>query len=522
MRLKGFLKFRILFLIALILLSIVWIHPKLDTNGVAIINVQANSSAYDSGIRTLDNVSPTGREIIKYVNSEEIKNTGDYAKALDGIPLNLSLKITTNKNTYYILRNSEDLGINVDDVASTNIRKGLDLQGGTRVILKPEEELSEEQFDLLLNTMNNRLNFYGLKDIKVKDAKDLLGNRFIVVEIAGATKEDVKELVASQGKFEARIGNDSVFTGDISGNRDVVFVCRNDGTCSGIRDCQESSGGQVCNFEFAIKLSQDAAKRHASITKDLEVNLSAGSRGVLSEKLDFYLDGKLYDSLFIGSDLKGKEAIDIAISGPGFGITAEEAFNEASKNMNKLQTILETGSLPTKLEIVELKSISPVLGAAFVGNALKIGLFGLLAVALFIFIRYREWKIAIPMVGTSAAEVFIIIGIAAVAKQNLDLAAIAGIIAAVGTGFDDLIVISDETTRTGEYAVSNWKEKVKRAFFVIMVAWVVAVASMLPLFWAGAGLFTGFAITTIIGVTIGVFVTRPAYAAIVEELMRED
>jgi len=123
------------------------------------------------------------------------------------------------------------------------------------------------------------------------------------------------------------------------------------------------------------------------------------------------------------------------------------------------------------------------------------------------------------MVATSASEVFIIIGIAAVSGQNMDLAAIAGILAAVGTGFDDLIVISDETTRHEQV---NWKEKVKRAFFVIMVAWATAVASMIPLFWAGAGLFTGFAVTTIVGVTIGVFVTRPAYAAIVEELMKND
>ena len=335
-------------------------------------------------------------------------------------------------------------------------------------------------------------------------------------------KEDVKELVASQGKFEARIGNETVFTGEIEDERDIVFVCRNDGRCSGIRSCQEASGGQSCSFEFSIKLSQKAAERHAALTEDLEVNLSFGGKGVLSRTLDFYLDGRMYDSLQIGADLKGKAATDIAISGPGLGLTQEEAFNDANKNMNKLQTLLETGSLPTALEIVEIESVSPVLGAAFVGNALKIGLFGLLAVAVFIFIRYRQWKIAVPMVLTSAAEVFIIIGIAAVAKQNLDLAAIAGIIAAVGTGFDDLIIISDETTRTGEYAASSWKEKVKRAFFVIMVAWVVAVASMIPLFWAGAGLFTGFAITTIVGVTIGVFVTRPAYAAIVEELMRED
>ena len=51
-----------------------------------------------------------------------------------------------------------------------------------------------------------------------------------------------------------------------------------------------------------------------------------------------------------------------------------------------------------------------------------------------------------------------------------------------------------------------------------MAAWAVGVVSMIPLFWAGAGLLTGFALSTIIGISIGVFITRPAYAAAIETL----
>jgi len=522
MKLKRFFKARIIIFLLFILLSAVWIHPKLDTEGAAIISVQGNSSAYDSGIRKLENVKPVDREVIKLVNNQEIKTVKDYVDAVDKIPINSTLRITTSQQEYVLLKDGEDIGLGVDNVAGSNIEKGLDLQGGTRVILKPKDKLSEQDFKMLLDTMKNRLNFYGLKDIPIKDSKDLLGNRFIIVEVAGATKEDVKELVATQGKFEAKIGNDTIFTGELGADRDIAFVCKDDGRCSGIRNCQESGDGQLCSFEFSIKLSQKSAERHAQLTKDLDVNLSAGGTGVLSKTLDFYLDGKMYDSLHIGADLKGKVATDISISGPGYGTTQQEAFSEANKNMNKLQTILETGSLPTTLEIVELRSISPVLGAAFVSNVIKIGLFGLLAVIIFIFIRYRDLKIAIPMVLNSSAEIFIIVGVAAVSKQNLDLAAIAGILAAVGTGFDDLIVISDEATRGDVSQIFGWKERVKRAFFVIFVAFATAVASMIPLFWAGAGLFTGFAVTTIIGVTVGVFITRPAYAAIIEELHREN
>jgi preprotein translocase subunit SecD len=42
------------------------------------------------------------------------------------------------------------------------------------------------------------------------------------------------------------------------------------------------------------------------------------------------------------------------------------------------------------------------------------------------------------------------------------------------------------------------------------------------LYWAGAGLFKGFAVTTIIGITAGVFVSRPAFAEMVGKMVKKD
>ncbi|MBI5871869.1 protein translocase subunit SecD, partial [archaeon] len=47
------------------------------------------------------------------------------------------------------------------------------------------------------------------------------------------------------------------------------------------------------------------------------------------------------------------------------------------------------------------------------------------------------------------------------------------------------------------------------------------VVAMIPLWNAGAGLFRGLAVTTIIGVTAGVFLTRPAFASIIEKIYRQ-
>jgi preprotein translocase subunit SecD len=514
-------KTRILVLIFFLLVSYFAINPQFSTDGVAIKSVDPNSESYNAGIRSPSkDISPTNYERIIEINGEKVSNLKDYSDILKQTLVGETLTIKTNKQVYSLTKESDDIGLVVQDVPSTNIRKGLDLQGGTRVLLKPEVKITDQQRDDLTQVMEYRLNTYGLSDINIRKTNDLLGNKYILVEIAGATKQEVSDLIASQGKFEAKIGNETVFMG---GKDDITFVCRNDGTCSGISRCSEdSSGKNVCRFEFVITLTPKAAQKHAEITSKLDVITSETGQQILSKQIDFYLDDKLIDSLNIDPDLKGTPATRIQISGPGYGETQQEAFLNAQQEMNKLQTVLLTGSFPFKLEIVKLDTISPTLGETFVKNTIKVGLLAILAVAIVVFIRYRKYKVAIPMIIASLSEVFIILGFSALAKYNLDVAAIAGIIASVGTGVDDLIIIIDETLSKTASFVSSWKQRLKRAFFIIMAAYFTTFAAMLPLFRAGAGLIRGFALITIIGISIGVFITRPAFAAIVEYITKKE
>ncbi len=518
---RIFKKWRVILLVIVLLLSYLIISPSFSSQGVAIKNIEQNSSASTAGMQGPSATATLkSREKILAVENTQIKTLDDYAKATSIIPLNRTLRIYTDKNPsgYVLLKDSEDLGVVVEEAATSNLKKGLELQGGTRVLLQPVEKISDQQRDDLIAVMENRLNTYGLSDIRIRKADDLLGNKYIVVEIAGASKQDVKDLIESQGKFEAKIGNELVFTG---GKEDITFVCRNDGTCSGIRQCNPGQNGYFCEFEFTIRLSPTAAKRHAEVTKDIPLNTTSQGGQILSKNIDFYLDDKLVDSLQIAASLKGVEATQIAISGPGLGATQDEAIQTALKSMNRLQTILITGSLPSKLEIIKIDSISPLLGKDFTRNAMIAGLLALAMVALVMFVKYRKLKITIPIMITSLSEVTIILAIYALFKANLDLSAIAGIVVAVGTGVNDQIVITDEFLAK-ETQYLNWRQRIKRAFFIILSAYAVGVASMLPLLRAGAGLLTGFALTTIIGITAGVLITRPAYGAAVEVLLSDE
>ena len=64
---------------------------------------------------------------------------------------------------------------------------------------------------------------------------------------------------------------------------------------------------------------------------------------------------------------------------------------------------------------------------------------------------------------------------------------------------------------------------VKNALFIIFASAGTLIAAMLPLTYigfargaSGIGTIAGFAFTTILGVLVGVFITRPAYAKFVE------
>ncbi len=536
---KIITNWKIIFLAIALLLAIVAIHPNPWADGVAIRSVEKNSSAAIAGIESpKPTAPPMSRERILFMNNQRIYTVDDYNSFVSKLELNQSLTIKTTKASYKLVTKElftgednestgkmQDIGLSVYPAPTTNIRKGLDLQGGTRVILLPETVLEQNEFDSLLENMKQRLNVYGLTDISVRGASDLpkalggTGKQYIIVEIAGATEEEVKELLAKQGKFEAKVGNETVF----KGGQDIKYVCRT-ADCAGIdpdQGCGKIESGWACSFRFSIALSPEAAQRQADATQNLGYQTMNGER-YLDKPLDLFLDDNLVDSLNIASDLKGRAVTDIAISGSGAGATHQEAINDALVNMKKLQTILVTGSLPVKLQIEKMDTLSASLGEKFIKNSFFVGALAVIGVALVIFIRYRKIWVSIPVMGGMLSEVLLIVGFAAIVGWNIDLASIAGIIISIGTGVNHLIIIADETLR--KEAAEQYigiKERIKRAFSIIFASYSAVFVAMLPLLFAGAGLLKGFAITTIAGITFGVFVARPAFAEIIQIVLKE-
>jgi preprotein translocase subunit SecD len=415
----------------------------------------------------------------------------------------------------YIFLTTKDPGITVTKLSKWNVKTGLDIQGGSRALLSPEKKLDAQEMANFKSVIEQRLNAYGIKDVVIRDASNPFTNeQYLIVEIAGATPKELQELISQQGKFEAKIGNDTVFVG---GRGDIKHVCQGDGSCEFVEPAQLSGSAYFAKFSFTIDLSPKAAQRQAQATSRLSENLSQG-KGYLNETIDLYLDDKLLDKLLISSDLKGKEVTTVTISGSGVGNSKADAVKDSQNSMKKLQTILITGSLPFKIRIEKIDTISPTVGQEFTQNIIFAIIAIFIVVCLIIYLRFRKPKIVIPVIITLASELILTLGIAALLKWNLDLPSIAGIIAAIGTGVDDQIVMIDESETSKSFGI---KERIKRAFFIIFAAYATVMVSLVPLWFAGAGLLKGFALTTAIGITVGVFVTRPAFAEFLKIIKKD-
>jgi len=497
---------KIIILLIVLIISLIAISP-FPRDGVSIRNVDKDSYAADQII--VEQGKPLSKERIIRIDDQEIKNSIDYYNYVDKLEANTTVKIETNRDVYRIRTNDiGELGLSIVDTPPSNIQKGLDLEGGTRVLLQPLEEVPNEVLDEAAESLKIRLNAFGLSNVVVRQVTT--PTQYIIVELAGSTKEEVKELLLQQGKFEAIILNTTVITG-----KDIERVGKS-AQDARISACSQYTPDEFrCGFDFTLQISRVAAEKFAAKTKELDVIGDS-----LSAPINLYLDDVLISNLSISAGLRGSITTRISISGGENGATEREAKENTRAEMKKLQTILQSGSLPIKLEIAEAETISPALGKEFTENAIQVGLLAILTVAVVVFIAYRKLKIALPMLVTMFSEVFILLGVAALVQWQLDLAAIAGIIIAAGTGVDDQIVITSEILK-GDKASHNWKEKIKKAFFIIMGAYLTTIVATIPLAWAGAGLLKGFAFATIVGVTIGVFITRPAFAAILEVLMKD-
>lgn len=210
---------------------------------------------------------------------------------------------------------------------------------------------------------------------------------------------------------------------------------------------------------------------------------------------------------------EGIPTFSYTIQGSAQGATAEERLKDGLKKEKELETILKGGALPVNITVGSKTIIPAPLGEEFLRLSLAGVAIALFVISFMVGIRYRRMKIVVPMILISFAEIIIMIAI--IGSFTIDLSAMAGILAAIGTSVDAQIIVTDELLKKeGEV-----RRRMEKAFGIITTSVTVAVIAMLPLLlFSGLVEIIGFATSTILGSLLGLFISRPAYGVIVERI----
>jgi preprotein translocase subunit SecD len=195
------------------------------------------------------------------------------------------------------------------------------------------------------------------------------------------------------------------------------------------------------------------------------------------------------------------------INGP---ITGGSGFIEGSftiESAQELALLLNAGSLPAKLKIVEERSVSAELGEDSINAGKIASMIGLFGVAIFMWMSYG---IRFGTIANMALAINIILIAAALSLfgATLTLPGIAGIILTIGMAVDANVLIFErirEEAHNGRPPVNAIETGYRLSLAPILDANITTFIAAAVLYFVGSGPIRGFAVTLAIGIIMSVF-----------------
>ncbi|GAA0298568.1 preprotein translocase subunit SecD [Halarchaeum salinum] len=376
--------------------------------------------------------------------------------------------------------------------------------------------------DDIVETLSNKVNSLGFSGAQVSVQSTVGGGaHYIVVEVPNADLSEVRDLVSSRGQVAVLAyhpANNTAQTNDtVLTNEDIRRV-------SDAR-MQQGSFGSVP--VVPITLTESGGASFAEAMQEYGYTSSAGISNCQypnGTPGDEYCLITTRDSNVVGTYGMG-ETLANSIESGDFQKT--NSFVLQTNSMSQARQIaidLRAGALPAALDIEsgDVYQIDASLAERFKPLSFLTGLIAAIAVSLVVYLRYGRAKIAAPMLVTALSEVVILLGFSSLAGLSLNLSHIAGFIAVIGTGVDDLVIIADEVTTEQVSSDRVFQSRFRKAFWIIGGAAATTIVAMSPLAVLSLGDLRGFAIVTILGVLIGVLLTRPAYGDILRYLLTDE
>ncbi|QIZ71594.1 protein translocase subunit SecD [Oxynema aestuarii] len=410
------------------------------------------------------------------------------------------------------------------------MRLGLDLQGGSQLTIqvRPSEDvrtITPEVMEAVQSVVRNRVDGLGVAEPIVQT----VGDDRILVQLPGISDPEQAERVlggTAQLDFRKEVRNPEL-NAEVNVRRqelsDLLLKQVNleqEGNAEAIEANKaaiaqkqeqinelsgrlyERTGLTGKNLEYAdpqpaqagnlwnvgLEFDAEGGRLFADLTKEL-----AGT----GRTLGIFLDDRL-----ISSPVVGAEFAETGITGGRAVIQGRFTAQEA----NDLAVQLRGGALPVPVEIVENRTVGATLGRDSIDRSIYAGIGGLVLVLIFMAVYYR-----LPgVIADIALTIYAVLTLASFALLGvtLTLPGIAGFILSIGMAVDANVLIFERTReelRSGKSLYRSVESGFYRAFSSILDSNVTTLIACGALFWFGAGLVRGFALTLAIGVLVSMF-----------------
>ena len=350
------------------------------------------------------------------------------------------------------------------------VKLGLDLKGGVYAVLEasPEKEgdvIDNETMNSLIEVLDRRINGIGVAESVVQKA----GNNRVIIELPGIS--DTTEAINMIGKtalLEFKIM-------DENGNLGPTLL-----TGGALKKAQVGYGN-LGEPQINFEMKPEGAIEFARITREN-----------VGKQLAIVLDGKVQTAPVIRTEIPGGTG---SISG---NYTVEEAKRTA--------TLLNSGALPIKAEIVETRTVGASLGDESIAASMVAGKVAMALIGIFMLVFYRFpgiiADIALVCFGIITFALLQFIG------ATLTLPGIAGLILSAGMAVDANVIIFErikEELGFGNTIRGAINAGFSKGFVAIFDSNLTTLIITGILFIFGTGPVKGFAVTLTIGTVASMF-----------------
>ncbi len=419
-------------------------------------------------------------------------------------------------------------------VASRPVRLGLDLEGGTQIVLEAQDterqKVDADTASRTLEVLRRRVDALGVSEPTLQRS----GDRRIVVELPGvADPKQAVEVIGrtaqlafrpvlgttepaaptsttttAQGPNAAPAGEEELVLTDEDGSKLRLGPPRLTGEAvGGARAALDTE--LMSEWRVAVDFRGSGEQEWAKLTGEA----ACAPAGDPKRRVAIVLDRDVISSPQIDPSVACGEGItggETEISG---GFTEGEA--------KDLALLIRAGALPVPVKIVEQRTIGPTLGDAAIRSSVQAALIGASLTILYMLAYYRLLGgLAAVALGTYGLISFAVL---LALQATLTLPGIAGFVLAIGMAVDANVLVFERAKEEHAKGASvRWSALAgfRKAWSAIADSNATTFLAAILLFFFASGAVRGFGITLTVGVAVSMFTALVVTRTLVELALR--